>query len=624
MDFDHCVNSLRSNLNNSQPDSCNKTGADCQRTQSNSSNQIEGNPSVHPSNNVPLTDTEISEMQKLKNMEETDVKELDFDSHIEAGEWFDKYASACGFDTRRNGFRRNKDGAIYRRTFLCSCEGWRKIKTGGSNQQREPRSDIRCGCNAKLVVKLDAAKSKWFVHEFRKAHTHELVEAPFQRFMKVNRNISKEAGSLIRSRLDAGMRPSEIMKLAVHEAGGHANVGFIDKDIYNFAYKRSTEQIIGGDAANALTYLQSRKGEDKEFFIQFTENEGKLLNLFWADSMSRADYACFGELLLFDTTYKKNHYNLPLVIFSGINHHFASCIFGSALLAKEDEASYLWVLKTLTTAMGNKTPKAVITDGDLAMLNAINIVFPDASHRLCSWHLSRNVVKKIKHNPTFTEGWIKFVHRNYPDVKRFDEEWKKFVDECGLTGNVWVKTQLTDRVGAWANSYLRETFFAGSTTTSRCEGINSKIGRHLKRKYNLFGFFTQFTRWTRELREKELKLDFNSSYGLPEIKFEAVKTLELSGARAFTRKLFFKFRKELGKSIGLTKSTCETTESVHEYKISQFTKPDRVWTTTYNVSEKSAKCSCKKFENMMIPCSHILFVLKEEHVEEVPNRFLKL
>ncbi|CAN0918657.1 Protein FAR1-RELATED SEQUENCE 5 [Linum grandiflorum] len=108
-----------------------------------------------------------------------------------------------------------------------------------------------------------------------------------------------------------GQRPSEIMKLVVHEAGGNANVGFLDKDFYNFAYKRSTGQIISGDATNALTYLQSRKGEDKNFFLEFTENERKFLNLFWADRISKADYACFGELLLFDTTYKKNHYNPP-------------------------------------------------------------------------------------------------------------------------------------------------------------------------------------------------------------------------------------------------------------------------------------------------------------------------
>ncbi|CAN1178483.1 Protein FAR1-RELATED SEQUENCE 5, partial [Linum perenne] len=168
------------------------------------------------------------------------------------------------------------------------------------------------------------------------------------------------------------MKPAQIMKLAKHEARGHSNVGFIDTNIYNFAYNNRTQQIIGGDAANALTYLKSRMDEDKEFFLKYTQNdEEHLMNLFWADRISRADYACFGDLLLFDTTYKKNHYNIPLVIFSGINHHKASCIFSSALLANESQPNYVWVLETLSTAVGNKKPSVIVTDGDISMLSAI-------------------------------------------------------------------------------------------------------------------------------------------------------------------------------------------------------------------------------------------------------------
>ncbi|CAN0873605.1 hypothetical protein LINGRAHAP2_LOCUS10421 [Linum grandiflorum] len=74
--------------------------------------------------------------------------------------------------------------------------------------------------------------------------------------------------------------------------------------------------------------------------------------------------------------------------------------------------------------------------GDLAMFKAIKIVFPDATHCLCSWHLNRNVVKNIKNNPKFRKEWIKFVHRPYPE-KVFDEKWKQFVDDCGLTQNAW-------------------------------------------------------------------------------------------------------------------------------------------------------------------------------------------
>ncbi|CAN1186579.1 Protein FAR-RED IMPAIRED RESPONSE 1, partial [Linum perenne] len=68
---------------------------------------------------------------------------------------------------------------------------------------------------------------------------------------------------------------------------------------------------------------------------------------------------------------------------AGINHHYSTCIFGSALLQHEKDTNYVSVLNTLTKAMGGKTPKAIITDGDKAMSKTISIAFLDAIHRLC-------------------------------------------------------------------------------------------------------------------------------------------------------------------------------------------------------------------------------------------------
>ncbi|CAN1226766.1 Protein FAR1-RELATED SEQUENCE 5, partial [Linum perenne] len=130
---------------------------------------------------------------------------------------------------------------------------------------------------------------------------------------------------------------------------------------------------------------------DENFFLKYTcDDEGRLENIFWTDSMSILDYKHFGELLAFDTTYKKNAYNMPLVIFSGANHHFSTCVFGSALLKDETEPNYRWVLETLAEAMGGNKPSSVITDGDKSMKNAIMRVFPDATRRLCLWHLQKN------------------------------------------------------------------------------------------------------------------------------------------------------------------------------------------------------------------------------------------
>ena len=87
------------------------------------------------------------------------------------------------------------------------------------------------------------------------------------------------------------------------------------------------------DAFVALTYLLSKADNEPLLFGKFIlTNDGKLQNLVWADRASIIDYDCFEDLLGFDTTYKKNKYNKPLVIFLGSNHDGQTTIFGYALV----------------------------------------------------------------------------------------------------------------------------------------------------------------------------------------------------------------------------------------------------------------------------------------------------
>ncbi|KAJ1416113.1 hypothetical protein SESBI_17634 [Sesbania bispinosa] len=89
----------------------------------------------------------------------------------------------------------------------------------------------------------------------------------------------------------------------------------------------------------------------------------------------------------------------------------------------------------LMVAMKGKVPLSVITDGDLAMRNAIKRVFPNAHHR-----------------------------------------WERTVIECGLEDNSWVR-EMYEKKRMWATCFIRGHFFAGVGTTSRCEGLHAQLGR---------------------------------------------------------------------------------------------------------------------------------------------------
>ena len=78
---------------------------------------------------------------------------------------------------------------------------------------------------------------------------------------------------------------------------------------------------------------------------------------------------------------------MPFVPFIGVNHHHQFVMFGCALLVNETTESYVWLLKTWLNAMLGNHPSTIITSNGKAMAKAIADVMPNATHRLCMWHL---------------------------------------------------------------------------------------------------------------------------------------------------------------------------------------------------------------------------------------------
>ena len=70
-------------------------------------------------------------------------------------------------------------------------------------------------------------------------------------------------------------------------------------------------------------------------------------------------------------------------------------MFGCALLVNETAESYTWLLKTSLNAMLENPLSTIIIDGDKAMAKTIADVLPNATHRLCMWHLLQKVPEQL-------------------------------------------------------------------------------------------------------------------------------------------------------------------------------------------------------------------------------------
>jgi hypothetical protein len=71
------------------------------------------------------------------------------------------------------------------------------------------------------------------------------------------------------------------------------------------------------------------------------DREGRLKNLIWSDSQSQMDYGVFGDVVIFDSTYRVNRYNLPFVPFIGVNHHRGTIVFACGIILDETVGSYV-------------------------------------------------------------------------------------------------------------------------------------------------------------------------------------------------------------------------------------------------------------------------------------------
>jgi hypothetical protein len=85
--------------------------------------------------------------------------------------------------------------------------------------------------------------------------------------------------------------------------------------------------------------------------------------MFLSDSQSQLDYGVFGDVVVFDSTYRVSRYNLPFVPFIGVGHHHTTVVFGCGILSDETASSYIWLLNAFLKAMLQQQPYSLITDG---------------------------------------------------------------------------------------------------------------------------------------------------------------------------------------------------------------------------------------------------------------------
>uniref|UniRef100_A0A2N9H879 Protein FAR1-RELATED SEQUENCE n=1 Tax=Fagus sylvatica TaxID=28930 RepID=A0A2N9H879_FAGSY len=299
---------------------------------------------------------------------------MSFSCEQEAHKFYQKYATKMGFKVRKGKVQRLSNGSLRKRYFFCSQEGFRSKKQP-TKKTTYTRKETRTGCNAKIQITFE--NERCLISEFISDHNHDLQGSTQRHYIDLNSKTS-EVDSLIQP---------------IHEIGTtkETEAGFCDMNYSKHLRDKQMNSLQPEDAQGLIDCLKQLQVEDPSLFYTLqVDAESHMTNFFWRDSRSKIDYDYFGDVLILDTTFRMDRYNMICAPFLGVNHHQQPVLFGCAFLLDETMETYTWLLGTFMGAMGRRQPKTILTTECEAILTAVKATLPKIEHRLFKPHVCQN------------------------------------------------------------------------------------------------------------------------------------------------------------------------------------------------------------------------------------------
>ncbi|KAK1374701.1 hypothetical protein POM88_030894 [Heracleum sosnowskyi] len=171
----------------------------------------------------------------------------------------------------------------------------------------EYASEFTCSIDALGVAAPIRANLSICVMSFVEEHNHPLVYGASRMFLRCNRNLSVVNQHFIMDCSRASVGATKSHALVKELYGSYEDIGAIVNDFNNFL--RDVKVRIGDhDAAMILAKFKLKKEMSNNIFYYDykVDKKGHLTGLFWTDAIGQANFDVFGDIVLFDPTYRTN------------------------------------------------------------------------------------------------------------------------------------------------------------------------------------------------------------------------------------------------------------------------------------------------------------------------------
>ncbi|KAJ4980881.1 hypothetical protein NE237_031718 [Protea cynaroides] len=571
-----------------------------------------------------------------------------FNSCEEALSAYKLYAKMHGYSVRiqRSVRRVGKDGKLYRMDFVCHRSGapGKKTLVDVVNDKRN-RKSCRCHCKAHMKVAFVNRNGVllWHVVAFSDIHNHELLNQNEVRNLRAYRVISQHCKDRLLALEASKVSIRQMLTILAQEQ--NVPVGclpFNAKDVHNFLSvvknpRRKLEASNAKDVHNVVSVVKNPrrkhdatdlvimcmrlKEKDPGFQFEYeVDEQNRLKHIAWSHATSVHAYHNYGDVVLFDTTYKLDSYDMLVGIWVGVNNFGSTCFFGCCLLRDENIPSFEWAFNGFLKFMNGKAPKSILTDQDLSVKDAICTVFPHTKHALCMWHIAKKFPSHIRPvlKSRYNDWKNSFWNLNRVEtVEEFEVGWHSMLEEYGLTTNQYMMDLFEERA-RWAKPYIRPFFFAGMTTTGRSESMKAFIKRFMTKQVNVPEFLVQVTR-------SVSVLDYTGETLVTKQKVDNVAPrtntpIELHAAEVLTPYAFAKYQKEIEASLSYACFIREGSPGL--WLVRHMKEENGGRKVSHMPGESTIQCSCQMFEFEGILCRHAVAVLFRCNAFQTPEQFL--
>ncbi|XP_023904302.2 protein FAR-RED ELONGATED HYPOCOTYL 3-like [Quercus suber] len=168
------------------------------------------------------------------------------------------------------------------------------------------------------------------VVSFHDQCNHEFAPSAMKHMLRSKRKISSAQKAIANDAERSGISIKQTIELLSMQVGGRENLGFMDVDYKNHVHNERRMALRKGDGLAMMEYFRKMQLANPSYFYSIqVDDDGQIMNIFWADAKSIVDYEHFG-----DNAAKNLHH-----VFHS-SKHFAND-FSDCLYEYEDEDEWL-------------------------------------------------------------------------------------------------------------------------------------------------------------------------------------------------------------------------------------------------------------------------------------------